>query len=897
MVLGLGIIESVMLTSHGIIASMLAMVLGRLARWDRNRQADMAASRPTPQERLLADFCENAAIGMCSVAPNGRILWANKAELHLLGFAPQDYIGHHITEFHADAASMSEVLTRLRAGELLHDYETRLRCRDGAVKHVLIDSNVHRRDGELVSTRFFTRDITERRQFEAQQRELYSRYESLIARSPAGIFETDAKGRCVFVNEKWCELSGLTRQQALGSGWKQAIHPEDRERELEAWQKNTRAGEELQINCRWMTPKGTITWVHGSVVPLRSTTGEITGFLGTISDISALKQAEAVIREARNQAETANRTKSEFLANMSHEMRTPLNGIIGMTELALDTAVDGEQRDCLQTVKESAESLLTIINELLDFAKVEAGKIILDRVDFSLGDWLRDSLKPLMFRSRQKGLDFRCLIDANIPKLLVGDPEWLRHILVNLVSNAVKFTDKGFVRCSVKLQSINKVEVPIWELDSVAGAPAGVVVPRTSVDRATLHFTVQDTGIGVPTDKHQAIFIPFEQADKSITRRYGGTGLGLAIARQLTELMHGNIWVESVISEGSTFHFTVQLGIADPAVKRVSQAELDKAQAQQSLPSAPVMPTRPLRVLVAEDNPVNQQLIVKFLKKQGHETAVAGDGNEAVEALEKDPTFDVILMDMQMPRMSGLEATAIIRRQEETTDRHIPIIALTASVLKGDRERCLASGMDDYLTKPVNRNELFAALGRLSISARPVPAVAVAIAVAVDADTIDLDERVPAPVVAKGQSAGARDPHCEETFIMPKSKSSLLSSAITWETTAPSVIDRKTLWKRLDGDRELLRELLEGYRGCCPEVVAELREGVTRQDSKLVQRAAHQLKGMVSSLAATQAFTTARDLERSGQASDFTQAPDILAKLEEALREVDAELECIVNQD
>ena len=883
------ILNGLMLTSHGIIAAMLAMVLGRLARWDRNRQADLAAVRPTPQERLLADFCENAAIGMCSIAPNGRILWANKAELYMLGFAPQDYIGHHITEFHADAASMSEVLTRLRAGELLHDYEARLRCRDGAIKHVLIDSNIHRREGELVSTRFFTRDITERRQFEAQQRELYSRYESLVTRSPAGIFETDAKGRCVFVNEKWCELSGLTRQQALGSGWKQAIHPEDRERELEAWQKSTRAGEELQINCRWMTPKGVVTWIHGSVIPLRSSQGEITGFLGTISDISALKQAETVIREARNQAEAANRTKSEFLANMSHEMRTPLNGIIGMTVLALDTAVDAEQRDCLQTVKESADSLLTIINELLDFAKVEAGKITLDRVDFNLSDWLTDSLKPLMFRSRQKGLDFRCLIDANIPKVLVGDPEWLRHILVNLVSNAVKFTDKGFVRCSVKLQSIATVEQPIWEVDSVAGAPVGAISSGPGVQRATLHFSVQDTGIGVPTDKHQAIFIPFEQADKSITRRYGGTGLGLAIARQLTELMQGHIWVESVIGEGSTFHFTVQLGIADPTAKRPVQLEVDKSPASQKPIPGPLAPNRTLRILVAEDNPVNQQLIVKFLKKQGHETAVANDGSEAVELLERGTPFDVVLMDMHMPRMSGLEATAEIRKREETTGRHIPIIALTASVLKGDRERCLASGMDVYLTKPVNREELFAALASLSFPDRRAP-------VKVDSDTIDLDECVPAPPISNGQPAPVRNPQCEETLIISKSNSSLISANLTWETSSPSVIDRKTLWKRLDGDRELLRELLEGYRGCCPEVVAELREGVTRQDPKLVQRAAHQLKGMVSSLAATQAFTTARDLERSGQASDFTQAPDILAKLEAALREVDAELECIVNQ-
>lgn len=884
------IVEGLMLTSHGIIAAMMAMVLGRVARWDRNRQTDLAASRPTTQERLLADFCENAAIGMCSVAPNGRILWANKAELHMLGFSPQEYIGHHITEFHSDATTMSEVLTRLRAGEVLHEYETRLRCKDGSIKHVLIDSNIHRRDGELVSTRFFTRDITERRQFEAQQRELYSRYESLVTHSPAGIFETDAKGRCVFVNEKWTELSGLTRQQALGSGWKQALHPEDRERELELWQKHIRAGEELQIDCRYMTPKGTVTWVHGSVVPLRSTRGEITGFLGTISDISALKQAEAVIREARNQAEAANRTKSEFLANMSHEMRTPLNGIIGMTDLALDSATDPEQRDCLQTVKDSAESLLTIINELLDFAKVEAGKINLDRVDFNLENWLRDSLKPLSFRAKQKGLEFRCSVDPKIPQNLAGDPEWLRHILVNLVSNALKFTDKGFVRVGVKLQAQPPVETSGWDATSAASLMnTGGAATKFTPQRVNLHFSVQDTGIGIPPEKHQAIFVPFEQADKSITRRFGGTGLGLAIARQLTELMQGNIWLESELGAGSTFHFTVQLGVADPNTKRSTPPEPEPVRAQETDENGTeAYLTRKLRVLIAEDNPVNQQLIQKFLKKQGHATALAGDGCEAVHLWEQDPNFDVVLMDMQMPNMSGIEATAEIRRQEEGSGRHIPIIALTASVLKGDRERCLAAGMDGYLTKPIHRNELFAALARIAKENDAASNEEV-----VSHDTIDLDDFHSAP---SKHPAAARDINCEETLIIRNAAPALVTATVNWETNAPSVIDRKTLWKRLDGDRDLLRELLEGYRGCCPDVIAELREGVTRQDPKLVTRAAHQLKGMVSSLAATEAFTTARDLERSGQASDFSQAPNILAKLEAALREVDAELECIVNQ-
>lgn len=886
MVWGVGIVDSVMLASHSIIAAMLAMLLGRLARWDRARQADLAVARPSTQERLLAEFCEDSSIGMCSIGLNGRILWANKAELQLLGYAPQDYIGHNITEFHVDASSMSEILIRLRAGEELHEHEVRLRCRDGAIKHVLLDSNIHRRNGEIVSTRFFTRDISERRQFEAQQRELYSRYESLVTRSPAGIFETDVKGRCVFVNEKWCELSGLSRQQALGVGWKQAIHPEDRERELHSWQIHTQAGEEFQINCRQITPRGVITWVHGSVVPLRADDGSITGFLGTISDISALKQAETVIREARNQAETANRTKSEFLANMSHEMRTPLNGIIGMTDLALDSAVDAEQRECLQTVKESADSLLTIINELLDFAKVEAGKIVLDKVDFTLADWLRDSLKPLVFRSRQKGLDFRCLIDSAIPKQLVGDPEWLRHILVNLVSNSVKFTDQGFVRVAVALQAQPSTETQPWD-PSLSG-PAAANPTAFGSQPITLHFSVQDTGIGISPDKHQSIFIPFEQADKSITRRYGGTGLGLAIARQLTELMHGRIWIESVVGEGSTFHFTVQLGTVVPNSQCKPQAE-----PEVHLPmSTSTEHTRPLRVLVAEDNSVNQQLIVKLLQKLGHSTAVANDGQEAVQMFANDTSFDVVLMDMQMPRLSGLEATAQIRIQEAGTGSHIPIFALTASVLKGDRERCLASGMDGYLTKPINRRELFAALSQVATShAQRLEAP--------PSDTIDLEECLPSKPVNGDQSPGHSEPQTDDTQIIRQPDPSprpTLDFDFLGPTESFDIINRKTLWKRLDGDRELLRELLQGYRGSCPEVVAELRAGVSGQDPTRVQRAAHQLKGMVGSLSATKAFNTARDMERTGQAADFSQAPDILAKLEHALREVDAELENIVNQ-
>ncbi|MDB5387088.1 MAG: chemotaxis protein methyltransferase CheR, partial [Planctomycetaceae bacterium] len=392
----INIIHGLLLASQGIIAALLSMLLGRLARWDRHRIANLQAAKPSSQESLLAEFCETASIGMCSVLPNGRVSWANKAELQMLGYSLQDYIGRHVTEFHVDSSSISEILRRLRTGEEFHDFETRLRCRDGSIKHVLIDTNICRRDGEIVGTRFFTRDITDRRNSEAEQHELYSRHESLINCSPSGIFELDSRGKCVFVNDKWCALTGLSRQQALGVGWKQAIHPEDREDQFRLLQRALVSGDEIQIDCRVQTPTGVVTWVHGSAVPLRSNKNEITGFLGSISDISALKQAEAVINEARKEAESANRTKSEFLANMSHEMRTPLNGIIGMTELARDAATDRDQIECLETVKESAQTLLTLTNELLDFAKIEAGKIMLEHMEFNLSDWMRDSLKPLV---------------------------------------------------------------------------------------------------------------------------------------------------------------------------------------------------------------------------------------------------------------------------------------------------------------------------------------------------------------------------------------------------------------------------------------------------------------------------------------------------------------------
>jgi len=521
---------------------------------------------------------------------------------------------------------------------------------------------------------------------------LESLFRDLVENASDFIGSCDAGGRLRSVNAAGAQILGVARDAAVGRSLHDIAVPGHHGR-LDGLIDDIRAGSAATCEIDVLTADGRSSTLDLAARPVQHRDGSL-GFQVIGRDVTAYKRLADALDVARENAEAASRAKSEFVANMSHEVRTPMNGIMGMTELLLGTPLLEEQQQYVEMVKSSADALVHVINDVLDFSKIEAGRLELDPRPFVLRHMLGESMHPVAVQARQKGLELLCRVAPDVPDALVGDPDRLNQVLVNLLGNAVKFTDDGGVQVDVRL------------------AP-NALPARLSGDQCVLEFSVSDTGIGIPADKQAVIFEAFTQADTSTTRRFGGTGLGLAISFRLVQMMGGRLRVESTPGQGSRFHFTCALTMANTP-----------APAGEVVPETPAalrvlvdaVPASPLRILLAEDNRVNQRVAVAILTKRGHVVTVADDGKQALEAMELG-IFDVVLMDVQMPEVNGLEVTERVRRLERSGARaRVPIVAMTAHAMVGDRERCLAAGMDAYLTKPISGPALIELVERIARS-------------------------------------------------------------------------------------------------------------------------------------------------------------------------------------
>ncbi|HEV2419819.1 MAG TPA: PAS domain S-box protein [Terriglobia bacterium] len=766
-----------------------------------------------------------------------RFLRNTRAHAKMLGFDdPADLIGKSDMDIfgieHAQAAFNDEQEI-IRTGRPIINKEERETYPDKPDTWALTTKMpFYDAQGKIVGTFGVSRDITQRKVAEEALRASETRYRVLFERSLAGVYRSNLEGRILDCNETFVRAFGYeSRKELISMPVNELYGSEGGRGPFIAALLDRKVLTNFE-NCmrRW---DGSVFWVLENASLIEGHNGDPPTIEGTFIDITEIKKAGAELQRAKEAAEAANVAKSEFLANMSHEIRTPMNGILGMTELAMDTALTAEQREYLEMVHTSANSLLTVINDILDFSKIEAKQLDLDPIEFSLRDSLEETIKNLSFRAHQKGLEIACDVHPDVPQHVIADPTRLRQIIVNLIGNSVKFTEKGEVVTRVVLEEMSRAQ-------------------------CTLHFAVSDTGIGIDPSQQKRIFDAFAQADSSTTRKYGGTGLGLSISARLVHLMHGQIWVESEPGRGSTFHFTARCGLSEKAgargepagesalkgvrvlvvddnatnrqilgetlermgaraltvesaaaaleaversqregapfklilsdvhmpekdgfqlaqqiqgnpqlssgiimmlssggqrgdaarcrslgisaylTKPISRADLRRAilkvlgepasagTAQSSgkplitrhslreeskdprLPDA-APPLMGLRVLLAEDNKVNQTLATRLLAKHGHYVTVANNGREALAWIEKQP-FDLVLMDVQMPDMDGLEATAAVRAKEKTAGGHLPIIAMTAHAMKGDCEACLQGGMDGYVSKPVRHEDLWRAI-------------------------------------------------------------------------------------------------------------------------------------------------------------------------------------------
>jgi two-component system, sensor histidine kinase and response regulator len=876
-----------------------------------------AEQRLREQTTYLNTLVEGSPIGIVAEDENGKIQTSNQAFRELFGYSVDELKGKSIDELLTSEEEREEAkeLTRsVLAGNPVHKTVKR-RHKSG----ILVDVETYGvplvMDGVLRGGVALYQDISEQVQAQKALRDSEELFRTLSSTAPVGIYLADAEGRTVYGNDWLFEKAGLAAEAIKGTGWQACIHPEDFDRVKAMFGRALEHGGLYTLGHRIISTSGAILWVEASIRALYAQDGKSKGFVGVVQDITERHEAAERLREAKEAAEAANRAKSEFLANMSHEIRTPMNGILGMTELALDTELTGEQREYLGMVRSSAISLPGIINDILDFSKIEAGKLELESSPFSLMDCIEEALFPLAVRAHEKGLELTWAVDPQIPERLMGDATRLRQVLINLAGNAVKFTKEGEVSLRAeRLQSTEGKEQVQFVVEDT-----GIGIPEEKQRKIFEAFTQADasttrefggTGLGLsismklvrlmggeiwvesragagtkfcftvkldlPPEAAKELTRDADQTlrgatvlvadDHEVNRRLlqallPGWGMEVSLAangREAVEKfgarmkkgdpfsvvlldrnmprMSGMEAAERIRRMAGRQQTAILILTSSPAVEDVELVKklgitrrlakpLQRAELRQALIAAlsgtekrkckpksreKITESIGLKILLTEDNPVNQKLAMRLLEKMGHEVVLAINGKEAVEKSAAED-FGLILMDIQMPVMGGLEATRVIREREKSNGKRTPIVAMTAYALKGDRKKCLDAGMDGYVAKPIHVDVLRAEIGRF----------------------IQKQQR-PTGGVMKNANGNGDLAH----------------------------IDLQDLLKRVENDRELLREMVELFRTDFPRCLEELRTAVKQGTGEEVSRAAHALKGMLANLAATRAAAAAANLEQ-----------------------------------